>query len=206
MSTDSSRASAALSSASNEPDSISQECAKSTPSASECSEIISRGSPSIKMFEVSHLEPTSSPGASPVKIYQSQEAKPDLRAHVALCGRSTSAVSAKADPDGSSLKMSDTPGGVGCPLCEPTWDNLDTQACRFECEPLTWERATRDLESLSLPTPTASSYGSCRGGGSGRVGKWRKSLLGRGIRNPEDWERMMGFPVGWTAVEPLETR
>jgi hypothetical protein len=49
-----------------------------------------------------------------------------------------------------------------------------------------------------------SSYGSCRGGGKGRVGKWRKSLQSIGILHPQDWEKMMGFPIGWTDAKQLE--
>jgi hypothetical protein len=40
---------------------------------------------------------------------------------------------------------------------------------------------------------------------AGRVGKWRPSLHSHGIQHPEDWERMMGFPTGWTAVGPWAT-
>lgn len=63
------------------------------------------------------------------------------------------------------------------------------------------ERTMNAPASSLLPTPTASSYGSCRGGGMGRVGKWRHSLHSLKILHPHDWERMMGFPIGWTAVE-----
>jgi hypothetical protein len=61
-------------------------------------------------------------------------------------------------------------------MCVTPSDSMDTPACRFECAPVTWEPPISVPESSLLPTPTASSYGSCRGGGSGRVGKWRASL------------------------------
>lgn len=124
----------------------------------------------------------------------------------AACTLSIWNSSAFTDLIGLSPKTSDTRGDVGCPNCGASLTALDTPACRFECEPLTWERTTRDRASSLLPTPTASSYGSCRGGGSGRVGKWRKSLVGLGIGHPEDWERLMGFPMGWTDVAPLVTQ
>lgn len=58
-----------------------------------------------------------------------------------------------------------------------------------------------------LPTPTASLYGSNQGGAMGREGqKTRPSLetMTGGV-----WialrEWMMGWPIGWTACEPLAT-
>lgn len=95
-------------------------------------------------------------------------------------------------------RTSDTPGGDGCPNCGAFSTESDMPPCRFECEPVTWARRTNARGSSLLPTPTASSYGSCRGGGSGRVGKWRPSLHSLKILHPEDWERMMGYPAGWT--------
>lgn len=102
-------------------------------------------------------------------------------------------------------RTSITPGGAGCPSCGAACTDSGMPACRFECEPLTLELSINEPEGGWLPTPTASTYGSCRGGGAGRVGKWRKSLQSLGIRHPEDWERMMGFPIGWTDVERSET-
>jgi hypothetical protein len=63
----------------------------------------------------------------------------------------------------------------------------------------------RRLTVDMLPTPTAQLYGSNQGGAAGRVGPKRGSLEQRagGV-----WialrEWMMGFPIGWTALEPLE--
>lgn len=102
-------------------------------------------------------------------------------------------------------RTSTTPGVGGCPSCGASFTASGLPACRFECEPLKLAPSTNELASSLLPTPTASNYGSCRGGGAGRVGKWRMSLLARGIRHPEDWERMMNFPIGHTAVMPSET-
>jgi hypothetical protein len=63
-------------------------------------------------------------------------------------------------------------------------------------------RLTLDM----LPTPTATLYGSNQGGAAGRTGKKRLSLEGRtgGVFIAlREW--MMGFPIGWTASEPLAT-
>ena len=95
-------------------------------------------------------------------------------------------------------------GEHGCPNCGAPFIDSDTPVCRFECEPQTLEQSIVAPVHGWLPTPTASSYGSCRGGGAGRVGKWRPSLHSLGIQHPEDWERMMGFPIGWTDAAQSE--
>lgn len=95
-------------------------------------------------------------------------------------------------------KMSAIPGAGGCPNCGANFGLSGMPLCQFECEPQTWARTTNAPASSLLPTPTASSYGSCRGGGMGRVGKWRHSLHSLKILHPHDWERMMGFPIGWS--------
>lgn len=63
-------------------------------------------------------------------------------------------------------------------------------------------RATRAM----LPTPTATLYGSNQGGASGRTGPKRLSLESRtgGVFIAlREW--LMGWPIGWSASEPLAT-
>lgn len=66
--------------------------------------------------------------------------------------------------------------------------------------------------SFLLPTPSASPYGSNRGGAAGRVGRTRYGLdqlaqrgqlplHPRGPLHPEYPEWMMGWPQGWTETE-----
>jgi hypothetical protein len=65
--------------------------------------------------------------------------------------------------------------------------------------------AHRALAAM-VPTPTAQLYGYNRGGAAGRVGKPRPSLetLTGGVSLPlREW--LMGWPIGWTALEPLAT-
>lgn len=57
-----------------------------------------------------------------------------------------------------------------------------------------------------LPTPSAQTYGSNRGGGAGRVGEIRHSLDSLGIKNPRYREWMMGFPIGWTEIKDWATQ
>jgi hypothetical protein len=144
--------------------------------------------------------------ASLAKISQSLEGNKGLMAIKVDCGESISDSLRSASLNGLSPKTLDIHGAGGCPNCGAHSTTYRMPACHYECEPLTWERHTKGRASSLLPTPTASSYGSCRGGGAGRVGKWRKSLLSLGIRNPSDWEAMMGFPRGWTDVEQSGTQ
>lgn len=64
---------------------------------------------------------------------------------------------------------------------------------------------TEGTDCLFWPTPTASNYGSNRGGAAGRVGKIRRSISGLvgGPVNPAFLEWLMGYCPGWTAVDPL---
>lgn len=104
--------------------------------------------------------------------------------------------------------------------------------CRHPMRPLPprWVQDILDEESSFLPTAT-QDYGTNRGGAAGRVGKVRpnlkkylatplatdrdgrmdntttrltKQLGGQVNPNWKDW--YMGFPIGWTSIEPLETQ
>lgn len=56
---------------------------------------------------------------------------------------------------------------------------------------------------MKWPTPTASDYGTNKGGAAGRVGAERPSLAGavRGPLNPAWLEVLMGFPQDWTSID-----
>jgi hypothetical protein len=83
----------------------------------------------------------------------------------------------------------------GSLLPTPTGANNETSPSMMK-----W-RANRNM----LPTLSATLYGTNRGGAAGRVGQERPSLerLLGGIKlSIREW--MMGWPIGWTALEPLE--
>lgn len=121
-------------------------------------------------------------------------------------GTNTSDSSKTPGPLGSSQKMSATHGAGGCPNCGATSTPSGTPACQFECKPQTLGRRTDARASSLLPTPTAKPYGNCRGGRNMQDTTPRPSLSSLGIMHPEDWERMMGFPIGWTDVGASGTR
>ena len=65
----------------------------------------------------------------------------------------------------------------------------------------------RRLAEIMLPTPNAGSdhwggtWRECGGNGNALRG----TPLGSLKILPSDWEWMMGYPIGWTALEPSET-
>ena len=67
-------------------------------------------------------------------------------------------------------------------------------------------RLWQDLVAKRLPTPTARSYGSNRGGAAGRVRLSIEALSKLDGLDPHPLrEWMMGWPIGWTELRPLAT-
>lgn len=67
-----------------------------------------------------------------------------------------------------------------------------------------WERPIAEIASGLLHTPAASDHN--RSGGAydqGRDSPTLPALVG-GLVHPEFHEWLMGWPIGWTALEPLE--
>lgn len=78
---------------------------------------------------------------------------------------------------GSSSRTSRAGSGLGCPRCGETCTCLVTIRPPSRFLPSTSGRLTFDAESSSLlPTPSATSYGSNRGGAAGRTGPVRHPL------------------------------
>lgn len=131
----------------------------------------------------------SSRAGSRAKTSRSQERRRGSSAVTALgSGESSAASSARSGLGLSSSRTSRTRGDRGCPSCGATSDRSGTPACLYACAPRTLAPHTSAHESSSspLPTLTATSYGTNRGGASGRVGEERASLqtLARGGRLP----------------------
>lgn len=75
-----------------------------------------------------------------------------------------------------------------------------------ECYPLVkWMRHIREIESGLLPTPAAGDYK--RSTGKSQFSRNTPGLSAQlgGVPHPEFTEWMMGWPIGWTALEPLAT-
>ena len=147
---------------------------------------------------------TSSAEASPAPISRALAKELALLVLRAASGTSTSASSPSFNQQQSWLRMSPAERVAGLTLSAPGWESKATRAYRSRLRLLMLEHHTSELaSSLSLPTltrgqnylspsmhkwprhaearalvPTLSavSYGSNRGGGAGRVGKVRESL------------------------------
>lgn len=150
------------------------------------------------------------------RIYPMLEKEPGSTEPEADCGSSFAESSERSGPDGLSLKTSNTLGALGCPSCGAICGPSGTPACQFLCEPLTLAHRTTAQERLFLPTLSASSYGSNKGGGAGRVGPERLSLQslarkglltkpGNGLQtviggslSPTWLEWYQGLPEHWT--------
>lgn len=75
-----------------------------------------------------------------------------------------------------------------------------------ECyQPPNWAHRICEIESGLLPTPAASE--GCRVVGKSQYSRHTPGLAAQlgGTPHPEYLEWMMGWPTGWTALEPLET-
>jgi len=140
-----------------------------------------------------------------VRTYQQQEKAQDLKENDQDSGEKWRASFAKYDPDTHSLRTHQ------CSLFEdsteycatlPRWGSMRTGEC-WELTML--EQNTDATESGLWPTPTTPSGGG-NVGGSGAY----KNAIKNGTHiphsiNPNLYEWLMGFPIGWTDLKPLET-
>lgn len=162
----------------------------------------STGSPGVVQLTLSLVD-------SPAKTSALRVAVRDLPASVRDSGTRCSESLARSGLDLSSRRTARTCVPVDlAPSSKdlPAWGMTHGGAC--------WElgtsaRHTSETECGSwLPTPSASSYGYNQGGSAGRVGKRRYSLDSLAKLDGLDplplREWMMGWPQGWTALEPLE--
>lgn len=72
-------------------------------------------------------------------------------------------------------------------------------------EPLTSGPTTKGFGRGLFPTPMTGTHkwnGTFQEGG-GSLSKWRETWLGRQWINPGFWEGIMGWPIGWTDLQPL---
>lgn len=85
----------------------------------------------------------------------------------------------------------------------PRWGSMRNGACS-ELEPVAW--TTKEIASGSLlPTPTANDAKNCAGPGQFKRNSLPLNALAGGPLCPTFVEEVMGWPAGWTALEPLGT-
>lgn len=181
--------------------------------------------------EAEHI---ASPADFPAPISPQQTQKePGFKAPAPVSGGRWRELSVKYDPNTSSWKTHRCLFVVALPWSSVTLPRSGMMLGGVCWELITSEHPTSGTASGSwLPTPTATPYGSNRGGGHGRTGKIRYSLSsmarhnlwptpttngldgGSGHRrhpnfqpagtlHPAFLEWLMGWPIGWTGIEPL---
>jgi hypothetical protein len=123
-------------------------------------------------------------------------------------GPTSTAFSARFDPDSCSWKTSQTSLELGCPESSVTWP-LSGWMRNGRCyERQTLERPISGDGCLFLPTPTARDWkGPTRHGGGDHGGPSLPSALGQTSRilNPRFVEWMMGLPLGWSSCDSSAT-
>lgn len=88
--------------------------------------------------------------------------------------------------------------------CWPRWGSMRDGEC---LDLTTWAPITGERGSGSWPTPC---HGSSHWGGTfqevgGSGNKLRNTPVGKLYVNPDFWENLMAWPIGWTGTAPLAT-
>ena len=128
--------------------------------------------------QISFLDATSSAAGSPAKTSarRDRHLRLDSAATDPGCGAKCSGSCESADPIGCLLRMSLASELSAQTGFSVTWKTQATPGGRSWYVLKTSEPRIRAREFGSLPTPTASAYGSNQGGAAGRVGPRRYSL------------------------------
>jgi hypothetical protein len=145
--------------------------------------------------------------ASPAPTFPPQARRLESRERPAASGWKWPGSFAKYDPDSSSWKTRQhllTEGSAEFSATWPEWGSMRDG----ECSDLTMlAPITAANGPGSWPTPC---HGSSHWGGTfqevgGSGNKLRKSPIGKLYVNPDFWESLMGWPIGWTGTAPLAT-
>ncbi len=219
MSSTYSQESAASPSASNEPECEPSPSARSTPIAKSSSESTGQMSLFMEIFPASRQSKfswktdvgeakqsgqlISSAAASPARTYPLPERARALRASAAAYGRSTPELLARYDPATSSWRTSQLCLDGALAEFSETWPRSGTMrnGTAYQLPPLV--PLTDEIGSGLWPTPKEQN---ARGAGEvhGDGGPSLDVAVG-GSLNPTWVEWLMGFPLGWTALEASAT-
>lgn len=136
-----------------------------------------------------------------------QERRPELMAMLPASGWKWPASFAKYDPAESKWKTRQHSFIEGSATFSETWPRWGSMH-DGECLDLTTSAPSTSASGPGLwPTPC---HGSSRWGGTfqevgGSQNKLRGTPTGKLYVNPDFWESLMGWPIGWTGIAPLET-
>jgi hypothetical protein len=118
----------------------------------------------IFLLAATHASPSPSPAVG------SETLTPDTSGHA------SDGSSPNAGPAGVSSRTCAGMCRSGCETCEATWKAWAIGLRQDYSRRRKLGRRTGESESISLPTPTAQSYGTNKGGAAGRVGSAGPSL------------------------------
>jgi len=121
------------------------------------------------------IELTSLLEAIPASHFQQQESAQE-KMTLDTSGLGSENISKQCDLFDVSLKTSRGTSASDCKRLSKTWKDLVTKRRGEYLARLKSAHLTSENESISLPTPSATSYGSNQGGAAGRTGKVRHSL------------------------------
>ena len=156
----------------------------------------------------------SSAGASLVKTSPQRAKGPDLPVLVPVWRGSSSVSSKNWRREPLSSRTALPVGGNGCHNCGAPYTTEGLPACLYECPPARLAHPIGEPAAFSWPTPTASSYGSNRGGANpgppqmGLEGLARSGLLPSPIardsrKTPSARKREGGASLSEKAGGPL---
>ena len=153
---------------------------------------------------------------SRAKTYPQSESEKGSKASEADYGKSWPASLAKWNRDTSSWKTHQCSLFGGLETFSATWPKWGMMRDGECWQLMTQEPATSGSESGYWPTPRACNPGSRPNGKGGKVlaeevaiaeGMKKRGEAGSaaGLISPEWVELLMGWPIGWTDLQPLET-
>ena len=151
-------------------------------------------------------------GAFPVRTYQSRGGAQESTESAADCGQPCGTLFATFDREKFTWKTAQQSLFEDSSELQTIWPKWGT-ASDGECWALTMleESISENAGGVLLPTPLADDW---KGGtaslrnGKPRTDQFRhyvKIEYGWTYPNPDHSETVMGWPIGWSALEPLET-
>lgn len=137
-----------------------------------------------KLDDTTSAESISSVEDFHVNRYPAPESERESKLeHSPVSGSNSPESSGNLSQDSLSSKTSPVALNDGCPRCGRTCTCLVIERAPWGLAPQTSAHPTSESGCSLLPTPTAQSYGSNRGGANGRTGKVRHSLQTMAAQN-----------------------
>lgn len=144
--------------------------------------------------------------AFPVRTFPPLERERGSTGSEVECGRTWQESSVKFDRDSRSWKTHLCLWEEDLPESSVTLPRWGMMRDGVLWERMPWEPAIIVPASGYVPTPCASDYkGGAVNGRDSEFKHWLKRRHGKNYPHPLRVEEMMGWPVGWTELEPLET-